>query len=408
MDDARDGEVVRRKPRQHIDSLTAPEREAFLKPLLPAARLESCDEDDNDNDNNDNNNDDDDDDDDDGEPSPAFAGDEQQLRRPRRARAGQTRTFLKTQFYLLVYTVVHTLFALYLRLRRAYHAVTDGVFSVLYYHHRTPELIQRDVKRLGRLPEHLSVIVTLKHTAHDGGVSGGGGGGYAAAGTALEQLMDEVAEIAAWCACAGIPALSVYEKTGVLKSYMATLHRVISAKLHAYCGRQRPSLQLRAPHVHPYMNGDTFDGEDAPYSSNGVLCLYIYIAPFPNRHACFKHLAPFSFFCFVTDLFFLVNCSVLSQHLSNKLYFSFFAFPGRLSILLISAEDGRDSIVDLTKTLAEMAQRGKVNPDDISLELIDIELSENVMAEPDLLIVFSPYVDLQGYPPWQVRLTEIL
>jgi dehydrodolichyl diphosphate syntase complex subunit NUS1 len=273
MDDARDGEVVRRKPRQHLDSLTAPEREAFLKPLLPAARPEACDEDDNNNNNNNNNDDDDDDDDADAgsEPSPPFAGHEQQLRRPRRARAGQARTFLKTQFYLLVYTVVHTLFALYLRLRRAYHAVADGVFSVLYYHHRTPELIQRDVKRLGRLPEHLSVIVTLKHTAHGGGV-----GGHAAAGTALEQLMDEVAEIAAWCACAGIPALSVYEKTGVLKSYMSTLHHVVSAKLHAYCGRQRPSLQLRAPHVHPYMNGDTFDGEDAPYSSNGALCLVFF------------------------------------------------------------------------------------------------------------------------------------
>ncbi len=27
--------------------------------------------------------------------------------------------------------------------------------------------------------------------------------------------------------------------------------------------------------------------------------------------------------------------------------------------------------------------------------------------EPDLLIIFGPYVKLDGYPPWQVRLTEI-
>jgi len=34
-------------------------------------------------------------------------------------------------------------------------------------------------------------------------------------GTAgLESLMDELAEISAWCACVGIPMLSVYEKTG--------------------------------------------------------------------------------------------------------------------------------------------------------------------------------------------------
>ena len=30
------------------------------------------------------------------------------------------------------------------------------------------------------------------------------------------------------------------------------------------------------------------------------------------------------------------------------------------------------------------------------------------MTEPDLLILFAPRVDLQGFPPWQIRLTEIL
>ena len=31
----------------------------------------------------------------------------------------------------------------------------------------------------------------------------------------LEALMDEVAEISAWCSCVGIPMLSVYERTGM-------------------------------------------------------------------------------------------------------------------------------------------------------------------------------------------------
>lgn len=68
------------------------------------------------------------------------------------------------------------------------------------YHHRTPELIQKDVRGLQRLPEHLSVVLQVED-----GVKGGAG---------LEVLVDEVAEIAAWCACVGIPMLSVYEKTG--------------------------------------------------------------------------------------------------------------------------------------------------------------------------------------------------
>lgn len=54
-----------------------------------------------------------------------------------------------------------------------------------------------------------------------------------------------------------------------------------------------------------------------------------------------------------------------------------------------------------------MSQRNKLSPADISLPLIDAEISESVMGEPDLLVIFGPYVRLQGYPPWQVRLTEI-
>jgi undecaprenyl pyrophosphate synthase len=78
-----------------------------------------------------------------------------------------------------------------------------------------------------------------------------------------------------------------------------------------------------------------------------------------------------------------------------------------LSILLLSAEDGRDSLVDLTKTLAEMSQRSKLSSNDISQELLDAELTESVMGEPDLLVLFGPMVELSGYPPWQIRLTEI-
>jgi dehydrodolichyl diphosphate syntase complex subunit NUS1 len=78
-----------------------------------------------------------------------------------------------------------------------------------------------------------------------------------------------------------------------------------------------------------------------------------------------------------------------------------------LSILLLSAEDGRDSLVDLTKTLTEMSQRSKISSSDISIDLVHAEISESVMGEPDLLVLFGPSVELSGYPPWQLRLTEI-
>lgn len=75
---------------------------------------------------------------------------------------------------------------------------------------------------------------------------------------------------------------------------------------------------------------------------------------------------------------------------------------------MLSEADGRRTLVDLAKTLAEMSQKRRISPLDISAELVDAEISESVMEEPDLVILFGgDEILLQGYPPWQIRLSEI-
>lgn len=119
----------------------------------------------------------------------------------RKRRLQPIQTFLKQQLHLLVFIIMHTLFSVYIRIRQTYHILLDRVFAILYYHHRAPELIRQDVKNLSRTPEHFSVILELK--GEERGTAG------------LEALMDEVAEVSAWCSCVGIPMLSVYERTGI-------------------------------------------------------------------------------------------------------------------------------------------------------------------------------------------------
>ncbi|RDW60158.1 putative NUS1 [Coleophoma crateriformis] len=301
----RETNVYRRDARANHKLLTPAEREKLIQPYLPSPPSRS----------------------------PTRETKEGFRDRPiRKSRLG-LRNFFKAQLHALLYAIIHTIFSIYIRIRVAYHAVKDRVFAVLYYHHRTPELIQKDVKGLKRKPEHLSVVLKLEDEAR-------GGAG-------LEALVDEAAEVAAWCACAGIPMLSIYEPTGILKGYVPATHRAISRKLSSYFGPQHPALTLRAPHV-PSMESPSTPTSDSP-------------------------------------------------EISQK----------QLSVLLLSAEDGRDSLVDLTKTLTEMSQRSKLSPSDISVDLVDAELSESVMGEPNLLILFGPNVELSGYPPWQLRLTEI-
>ncbi|KAF9879122.1 di-cis-decaprenylcistransferase [Colletotrichum karsti] len=242
------------------------------------------------------------------------------------------RRALRSKLHLFLYTVLHAFFSLYIRIRQAWHLVCYHISSVMFYHHRTPEYIERDVVGLKKKPKHLSVILKMEE-----------GGRH---GAELERLVGEAAEIAVWCVCARIPVLTVYERTGLLKRYLPHVQQSIIQKSRAYFGRHQPALTVAMPHADEILKSPA--------------------------HGDFASIDP--------------------RH---------------LKVLFISAEDGRESMVDLTRTLAEMSQKGKIHPRDISIDLIDAELSEGIMPEPDLLIHFGPYVDLDGYPPWPVRLTEI-
>jgi dehydrodolichyl diphosphate syntase complex subunit NUS1 len=131
--------------------------------------------------------------------------------RDRRQRTSQQHKLvpspIKSFLYFGVYHAVALLFSIFFRFRRAYRLVTGKIVSLLKYHHRTPEFIAHDVKDLEKLPKHLSVIVEYQDDDGSQGTAG------------LEGLVNDVCEIAAWAASAGIPFLSVYERTGKLPSH---------------------------------------------------------------------------------------------------------------------------------------------------------------------------------------------
>jgi dehydrodolichyl diphosphate syntase complex subunit NUS1 len=272
----------------------------------------------------------------------------------------RVRPFLKAKLHFLIFFVIQLIFGIYIRFRQVYHAIVYRLLAIRHHHHHTPEYIQRDVQNLDRIPEHLSVILKFK-TEEDGG---------------FEALMEEVAELCAWSTAAGIPLLSIYEKSGILKTYMTPLQELVRQKLATYFGNppNTPSLRVFAPNHSSISPSRT-----------------------PSPH-------------------------IQGQSPDDP------ADRSHLDLLLLSAADGRDTIVDLTRTLAEMAQARKIRPQDITSNLINTEISATTTipshelqvnghqttaaknvdpGEPDLVIVFGPIVKLDGYPPWQIRLSEI-
>ncbi|KAF2675151.1 Undecaprenyl diphosphate synthase [Microthyrium microscopicum] len=252
----------------------------------------------------------------------------------RKERKKPIRTTLRHWLYMAFHTIIHIFFGIHIRIRKSIRAVKHRWSAVFNYHHRTPELIRKDMKNISKMPQHLSVALEL-NTQDD-------------RQAAMATLVNDVGDLTSWCAASGISFLSVYEKTGVLKRTVPELHIAISQTLHRYFARENtPHLSIRVSSEPAYSPPTTPPNQ-------------------PNAHS-----------------------------------------PFTITVLLLSADDGRSSMVDLAKVLAGMAQKGNLAPVDINADLIDAELTELVMDEPELLILFGPRVVLDGYPPWQVRLTEI-
>lgn len=134
-------------------------------------------------------------------PSPSRSGSKQRKRRRSsqpKLKHGRVRAFL----HFLIYQTISLIFSVFFRFRRAWRLSWYKMRAIMGHHHHTPEWIVSDVRNVERLPNHLSVILDYNEDDEDQGTAG------------VEGLLNDVCEIAAWSAAAGISFLSIYERKG--------------------------------------------------------------------------------------------------------------------------------------------------------------------------------------------------
>lgn len=174
-------------------------------------------------------------------------------------------------------------------------------------------------------------------------------------GGGIEGLCNDGASIAAWCVSSGIPSLSIYEVNGILKKSIPEFSKAIFNKFESYFGTDSvPNFLINIPHLNISYSG--IDG-------------------------------------------------VLTNNNNDKTKDDENGY--QIQISLLSKVDGRSTIVELTKVMAQLTKSGELKKSDITIKFLDHELKQLIGEEPDLIILFQPYLDLQGYPPWHIRLTEM-
>lgn len=167
-------------------------------------------------------------------------------------------------------------------------------------------------------------------------------------GGGVKGLMNDGSELVCWTVSAGIKHLILYDYDGVLKSNVQDFRAEIRAKLGKYYGPSNiPKYAIRIPHLNKIYFNDEDDSASTGRSKVAI------------------------------------------------------------EISLLSNRDGRETIVDLTRTMADLCASRELKISNITMKLVDKELTHLVGPEPDLLLYFGPALDLQGFPPWHIRLTEL-
>lgn len=223
------------------------------------------------------------------------------------------------------------------------------LLSIAYNPSNTPQLIKQDVSKMKKIPEKLGAILELKSVGDiDGGLNG---------------LMNDGSELVCWTVSAGVKHLILYDYDGILKKNVNKFRDEIFNKLSRYFGpNEIPKFCVRIPHLNKvFYNCDLMDNK---VTNNNLLLTKENI----KKEKSFKKVS--------------------------------------IEITLLSKVDGRETIVDLTKTMSELLHQNSLKLDDITMDLVDKELTQLVGPEPDLILYFGPSLDIQGFPPWHIRLSE--
>ncbi|XP_011139777.1 dehydrodolichyl diphosphate synthase complex subunit NUS1 [Harpegnathos saltator] len=80
----------------------------------------------------------------------------------------------------------------------------------------------------------------------------------------------------------------------------------------------------------------------------------------------------------------------------------------KINVSFLSDVDGKGKIVTLTQSLAKAVSSGKLDPEEITDQLITEKLQIKGMPDPDLALIYGYSCSTHGLLPWHTRTTEFL
>ncbi|KAL5534383.1 hypothetical protein ACEPAG_845 [Sanghuangporus baumii] len=218
-------------------------------------------------------------------------------------------------------------------------------------------------------------------------------------------IVKSVVCTARWCKVAGINGLSVYDRHNVVIK--------LSSKI-------KLALQDDAEHTPPESEYSS-DASDSDCSPTPPTSNIVDSRPISSDNRC--HPPPIITITLDSDLIRVQRATFRRNQVANALPRKLYRKSSQLTLSLVSYEASKTLLAAITRKLATSAKASDqarikaIKGHGISVEGIDRLVQESLhhLESPDLMIVHSikqrslscPPLELYGFPPWLMRLTEI-
>ncbi|KAJ3190593.1 hypothetical protein HK101_008571 [Irineochytrium annulatum] len=246
-------------------------------------------------------------------------------------------------------------------------------------------------------------------------------------GKFVRLMTTDLAHLVCWCAAAEIAHVSIYDKEGILKRNVQAVIDCLHATVDRFYAQMDPLCPAEtAPQLHVFVDNirvpssptkfsAKYDEETSSCSDGGTEDSGVYSNGDEEqlrkrKRACRGH---------EPEAANGHNANGASGHGSNGVHQDVDPVIAQktISVYVLDGEgDGKGAMIRAVELLAAENGKGtrlvdgKVARDDINVARVDDLLNPLRIPEPQLLYVFCGPTDaltLEGYPPWQLRLTEM-
>lgn len=219
-----------------------------------------------------------------------------------------------------VIAVFATITVLRRYLRQLYYIVARQTL----FRNRTPQLVRQDVSNFPKIPSHIAFVLNFRRGPGD-----------------IDTLIEHSVECLSWIVGIGAPKITLYERTGVLKTLpLDQVGEALATGLSRYItNSDMPYIVVRS--------GTEVSGYGMEQGDNVV------------------------------------------------------------TVTLASEQDGRPMLVALANEYRQEVASGKLKPEEITVDKVHEVVLERVGEEPDLLVTFGSYLDMERFSPWLLRVTEL-